>query len=53
MGESDATAIEQIFHITVAQIEALVEPDSVGNYIGWESVAFVGVHGPILAISAR
>ena len=32
---------------------AIVEPDGVADDIWWESVAFVGVHGPSLAISAR
>jgi hypothetical protein len=30
-----------------------VEPDSIGNDIGRESVSFVGIHEPILAISAH
>jgi hypothetical protein len=33
----------------MAQIEAIVKPDGVGNDIGRESVAFVCVHSPILS----
>jgi hypothetical protein len=36
----------------MAEIEAVVEPDGVGDDIGRESVAFVDVHTPILPISA-
>ena len=41
---------EKIFNIAMAQVEALVEPDSIRNDIRRESVAFVGVHAPIPAI---
>ena len=37
----------------MAEVEAIVEPNGVADYIWWESVACVGVHGPSLAISAR
>jgi len=33
----------------VAQIEAVVEPDGIGNDLRWESMALVGIHGQILA----
>ena len=42
---------EQVFNIPVAQVETVIQPDCVANNIGWESVAFVGVHAPILAIT--
>jgi hypothetical protein len=35
----------------MTQIEAIVEPNGVTDDIGWEAVAFVGTHAPILAIS--
>ena len=38
--------------LTVANIEAIVEPDGVGTDFGWKSVSFVCVHPPILAIVA-
>ena len=41
---------EEIFDITVAEVEPVVEPDSVGNDIGRESVTFVSIHPQILAI---
>ena len=39
---------EQIFDVTVTQVEAIVEPDGIGNDIWRESAAFVGIHPPIL-----
>ena len=47
--DDDASLGEEIFDIPVAQIETIVEPDSVRDDIGRESVAFVGIHGPILS----
>jgi hypothetical protein len=46
----DPALSQQIFDIPVAQVDAIVEPDSIGDNIRRESVAFIGVHGPILAI---
>lgn len=42
-----------VFNIPVAKIEAVVKPDSVRDDVRRESMAFVGSHGPSLAISAR
>jgi hypothetical protein len=36
----------------VAQIEAVVESDCIGNDIWRESVTFIGIHPPILSILA-
>ncbi len=36
----------------MAEIEAIIEPDCVTNNVRRESVAFVGIHSPILPISA-
>ena len=33
----------------MAQIEAIIEPDSIGNYVGRESVAFVSIHAGIVS----
>ena len=52
-GYSNAPRSEEIFNITVAEIESIVEPDGVGNDIGRESVTLVSIHRPILPISAR
>ena len=35
----------------MAEIEAIVEPDSIGNDIGSESVSFVGINPTTLSIS--
>ena len=46
--DGDATFSEQIFYIPVTEIEAVVEPDGVRNYIWRKSVAFICIHSPIL-----
>jgi hypothetical protein len=47
----DATFSQQIFDVSVAQVKAIVEPDGVRNDIWEQSVAFIGIHGPVLPIS--
>jgi hypothetical protein len=37
------TMSQQLFDIAVAQAEAEVEPDTVGNNFRWEMMAFVGI----------
>ena len=48
--DRDASFSHKIFDIAMAQVEAIVEPDSIGNDIWRESVPFVGIHGPRLPI---
>ena len=36
----------------MAEIETIVQPDSVTDNLGWESVTFISIHSPILTISA-
>jgi len=36
-----------IFNVTVAEIESVVEPDGVIDNIGWESIPLVGIHPKI------
>ena len=50
--DSDAPLSKQAFNIPVAQIESIVEPDSVADNIGRESVAFVCVHRRIIPFPA-
>ena len=50
--DSDASLRQEIFNISVTQIEAKVEPNSVGHDVRQESVAFIGIHGSSVAISA-
>ena len=50
IADRDSALSEKIFDISVAQIEAIIEPDSVTDNIRWESVAFISIHPPILAI---
>jgi hypothetical protein len=49
--DSDAAFSEKIFDIAMAEIEAVVKADCVGNDIWREPVAFVGIQGPSLPIS--
>ncbi len=36
----------------MAEVESIVEPDGITDDIGWEPVAFIDSHQPILSISA-
>ena len=47
--DGDAPFGEEVFNIPMAQIEPVVEPDGVGNYIWRESVAHINIHQPILS----
>ena len=51
--DSDTSFSEQIFNISMAEIEAEVQTDCVRNDIWRESVALVDIHLPILPISVR
>ena len=48
--DSDSSFSEEIFYVAVTQIESEVEPDSVADDVGWETVAFICVHPPIVPI---
>ena len=50
--DSDAAFSEEIFDIPMAEVESVVEPNSVGDDIRRESMAFVCIHEPIVSISA-
>ena len=50
--DSDSSFGKWIFDVSVAEIETIVEPDGVGNDIWRESMAFIGIHPPILSIWA-
>ena len=45
-GYNDAS----LFDIAVAQIEAKVEPDGIGNDVRWKSVVFISIHPLIPSI---
>ena len=51
--DGDAAFGQEIFDISVAQVEAIAEPDGVADDIWRESVTFVCIHPPILAISGN
>ena len=44
MAHGYASLGEQVFYIAMTEVEAIVEPDGIGNDIGWESVALVDSH---------
>jgi hypothetical protein len=39
-------------NLSVAEVEAIIEPDGVENDVGREPVALASIHPPILAISS-
>jgi hypothetical protein len=49
--DGDVSFGEEVFDISMAEVEAIIEPDGVGNDVRWESVALVCVHPSILSIS--
>ena len=48
--DGDTTFSQEIFDVSMAKIESVVQPDCAGNNVGRELVPFVGAHGPILPI---
>jgi len=48
VADRDTTFSQEIFDISIAQVESVVEPNCRGDDIKRESVAFVGIHGAIL-----
>jgi len=50
-GYSDASLSQEVFDVSVTEIESIVEPDSVTDDIRRESVAFRCIHPPSLPIS--
>ena len=49
--DGDTSLSEKIFDISMAQVEAVVDPDSIGNDIWRETMALISIHGAILSIS--
>jgi hypothetical protein len=45
-----ASFSQEVFNIPVAEIESVVEPDSVADDIWRESMSLVGIHPPTLSI---
>ena len=48
IADCDTPLGKEIFDITMAEIEAIVEPDSVADDIGWEPVTLEGSHHRII-----
>ena len=48
--DGDTSPRQQIFDISVAQIEAIVQPDCLTDDIRRESLPFIGIHPLILPI---
>ena len=48
VNDGDTTFSQEIFNTAMAKIQPSVEPDCVGDGVGWESVALVGIHRLIL-----
>ena len=52
-GYSNASLGQQVFNISVAQIESEIEPDGIGNDIWRETMTLIRIHPTILSIWAR
>ena len=53
VADGDATLSKKVFNISMAQVESVIQPNCIADDIGRESLTLVGIHGPILANSAR
>ncbi len=51
-GYGDAPFGEQVFYISMAEVESEVEPDRIGNDVRRKTVALVCIHLPSLAVLA-
>ena len=45
-----ASLWQEIFNIAVTEIEPEVEPDCIADDVGWEPMALICIHSPILVI---
>ena len=52
LADSATTFSQQIFDIAITEVESIVEPDSVGNYVERGAVALTNFHRLFLPISA-
>jgi hypothetical protein len=52
-GYSDTSLGKEIFNVTVAEVESVVKPDGVTDYVGREPVTFICIHPSILPIHSR
>ena len=43
---------EQVLHISMAEIESVVEPDCAADDVRRKSVALIGIHRLVLAVTA-
>jgi hypothetical protein len=41
-----------VFDVAMTEVKSIIEPDSIRNYVGWESVSLVCIHRRILAVTA-
>jgi hypothetical protein len=51
IADSDASLSQEVFNISMTQVEAIAEPDGVTDDIGRKPVKLVGIHGASLANS--
>jgi len=49
--DRDALLCQQVFNITEAQVESVVDPNCVADDAGMKTVSFVGTHGKIISTS--
>jgi hypothetical protein len=44
VADDDAPLCKQIFNISMTQIEMMIEPNCVTDYLGWTPMTFIGIH---------
>ena len=49
IADSDTSFGKEIFNVTMAEVETIIEPDGITDDVGWESVTLVCIHRPILS----
>ena len=52
VADCDTPLGKEIFNVSMAEVESVVQPGRIADDIGWEPVTLVGIHRPILPISA-
>jgi hypothetical protein len=50
--DDNSSFSQQIFDVSMTEVEPEIEPDSIADDIRRESMAFICIHRPILAVTA-
>ena len=49
IADGDTSFGKEIFNVTMAVVETIMEPDGITDDVGWKSVTLVCIHRPILS----